>query len=347
MRKMLRRKRGRLAAWRRRPATPARTRSQESPSGSGSGCAFDRWCKVGKGVGPSWPLPACQGKPPHSTPSGVSSKSCRGTLVLSNTLNSKIALLKKHGPAGLPWSAHLFSSSSTAFACRRACTCMASQREQGSPSSSVWRCSLYRAQSEHRQREPSFSLCSEEASSTYNYSIITCINTFPISPLDNEDTGVADLSASILWKLEALGAVILVLPAVREPGTEIKTLMMTMLMTILFANSAEQEHNLFVACTPHTERPLEFASSHCHWSSSSSSLQYHYQWSSEPARFCLAYAAALLAAVDLWLVSAHPSSPHILGHLRWKCHQRYFSGRSRLHLWGKKCNRCPVIGPRL
>ena len=28
---------------------------------------------------------------------------------------------------------------------------------------------------------------------------------------------------------------------------------------ILFANS-EQEHNLFVACTPHTERPLEFAS---------------------------------------------------------------------------------------
>jgi len=39
-----------------------------------------------------------------------------------------------------------------------------------------------------------------------------------LPPLDNEDTGIADLSSPVLCKLEAVGAVILVLPTVREPG---------------------------------------------------------------------------------------------------------------------------------
>ena len=37
------------------------------------------------------------------------------------------------------------------------------------------------------------------------------------SPLDNEDTGIADFSSPVLCKLEAVRAVILVLTAVREP----------------------------------------------------------------------------------------------------------------------------------
>ena len=42
-------------------------------------------------------------------------------------------------------------------------------------------------------------------------------------PLDNEYTGIADLSSPILGKFEAVRAVILVFPAVREPGAVIST----------------------------------------------------------------------------------------------------------------------------
>ena len=82
------------------------------------------------------------------------------------------------------------------------------------------------------------------------------------SPLDNEDTGIADLSSPVLCKLEAVGAVILVLPTVREPGAVLRSTCQTRMTMILFANRERQEHNLFVACATHTERPLEFASRH-------------------------------------------------------------------------------------
>ena len=43
------------------------------------------------------------------------------------------------------------------------------------------------------------------------------------SPLDNEYTGIADLSSPVLCKLEAVGAVILVLPTVSEPRAVLST----------------------------------------------------------------------------------------------------------------------------
>jgi hypothetical protein len=44
-----------------------------------------------------------------------------------------------------------------------------------------------------------------------------------LPPLDNEDTGIADLSSPILCKLEAVRAVILVLPTVSEPRAVLST----------------------------------------------------------------------------------------------------------------------------
>jgi len=48
--------------------------------------------------------------------------------------------------------------------------------------------------------------------------VLPCVARKFLPPLDNEYTGIADLSSSILCKLEAVRAVILVFPAVREPG---------------------------------------------------------------------------------------------------------------------------------
>ena len=65
------------------------------------------------------------------------------------------------------------------------------------------------------------------------------------SPLDNKDAGIADLATSCLLELETLLASILVLPAVREPGTrkhmnQMIMMMMMMMAIWLFAN-VEQE----------------------------------------------------------------------------------------------------------
>ena len=55
------------------------------------------------------------------------------------------------------------------------------------------------------------------------------------SPLDNEDAGIADLATSCLLELETLLASILVLPAVREPGTRKLMNQMIMMMMMMMA----------------------------------------------------------------------------------------------------------------
>ena len=141
MKMQRRRRRGRQAA----PRLKVRAAKKQGvpstdQSGSGSDHASHSWSKVDRGAGPAWPHPACPGKPPRSTSSVVASRSCPGILALSNSLDSKLVSLLTCAQApgrALPSSAPLSSSSSTASACRRACTCMASQRAPGSPSSSV------------------------------------------------------------------------------------------------------------------------------------------------------------------------------------------------------------------
>ena len=137
MKMQRRRRRGRPAApmWMRRGR--AAKKQGAPPTGSGSGHAFHSSCMVGRGVGPAWPPPVCPGKPPHSTSSAVSSTSCLGIPALSNMSNPRLVSSTTCGraPGALP--PPLSSSSSSAFACRRACTCTASQRAPDSPSSSA------------------------------------------------------------------------------------------------------------------------------------------------------------------------------------------------------------------